>query len=106
MVAYDDLDLPFGRLRIRCGGSAGGHRGLASILQYVADRDFVRLRIGVGHPGRRGMIGFLTGKKLGKRDRARVEASLEMDDALLALLVDGELDKAMSRFHARKSTAE
>ena len=50
VVAYDDLDLPFGRLRIRCGGSAGGHRGIASILQYVADRDFVRLRIGIGRP--------------------------------------------------------
>ena len=50
VVAYDDLDLPFGRLRIRCGGSAGGHRGLASILQHVADRDFVRLRMGIGRP--------------------------------------------------------
>ncbi len=50
VVAYDDLDLPFGRLRIRCGGSAGGHRGLASVLQHVADRDFVRLRIGIGRP--------------------------------------------------------
>ena len=50
VIAYDDLDLPFGRLRIRCGGSAGGHRGLASILQHVADRDFVRLRMGIGRP--------------------------------------------------------
>ncbi len=50
VVAFDDLDLPFGRLRIRCGGSAGGHRGLGSILQHVADRDFVRLRIGIGRP--------------------------------------------------------
>jgi len=50
VVAYDDLDLPFGRLRIRRGGSAGGHRGLASILQHVADRDFVRLRMGIGRP--------------------------------------------------------
>ena len=50
VVVYDDLDLPFGRLRIRCGGSAGGHRGLASILQHVAVRDFVRLRLGIGRP--------------------------------------------------------
>ncbi len=50
VVVYDDLDLPFGRLRIRSGGSAGGHRGLGSILQHVADRDFVRLRIGIGRP--------------------------------------------------------
>ncbi len=50
LVVYDDLDLPFGRLRIRCGGSAGGHRGIMSILQYVADREFVRLRVGIGRP--------------------------------------------------------
>lgn len=50
VVAYDDLDLPFGRLRIRCGGSAGGHRGLASVLHHLADRDFVRVRMGIGRP--------------------------------------------------------
>lgn len=50
IVAYDDLDLPFGRLRIRCGGSAGGHRGLASVLHHLADREFVRLRVGIGRP--------------------------------------------------------
>ena len=50
VVVYDDLDLPLGRLRVRCGGSAGGHRGLASILQHVAERDFVRLRLGIGRP--------------------------------------------------------
>lgn len=50
VVAYDDLDLPFGRIRIRCGGSAGGHRGLASVLHHLADRDFVRLRVGIGRP--------------------------------------------------------
>ena len=52
------------------------------------------------------MIGFLTGKKLGRRDRDRVDASLEMDDALLQLVLDGELDKAMSRFHAPKPVTE
>ena len=50
VVIYDDLDLPFGRLRIRCGGSAGGHRGIMSVLQHVADRGFVRLRVGIGRP--------------------------------------------------------
>lgn len=50
VVVYDDMDLPFGRLRIRSGGSAGGHRGLESILQHVVHRDFVRLRIGIGRP--------------------------------------------------------
>lgn len=50
VVVYDDLDLAFGRLRIRLRGSAGGHRGLGSILQHVADEGMVRVRVGVGRP--------------------------------------------------------
>ncbi len=49
-VIYDDLDLPPGRLRIRDRGSAGGHRGLASIIGQLATGDFVRVRIGIGRP--------------------------------------------------------
>lgn len=50
VVVYDDLDLPFGRLRIRQRGSAAGHRGLRSILQHVADDGMVRVRVGIGRP--------------------------------------------------------
>lgn len=50
VVVYDDLDLSLGRLRIRQRGSAGGHRGLGSILQHVADEGMVRVRVGIGRP--------------------------------------------------------
>jgi PTH1 family peptidyl-tRNA hydrolase len=50
VVIYDDLDLPFGRIRIRPQGGAGGHRGMASILDDLGGADFVRVRIGVGRP--------------------------------------------------------
>jgi PTH1 family peptidyl-tRNA hydrolase len=50
LVVTDDVDLPFGRLRIRAGGGAGGHRGLADIIERLSRRDFPRLRFGVGRP--------------------------------------------------------
>jgi peptidyl-tRNA hydrolase, PTH1 family len=49
-VVYDDLDLPFGRIRIRTQGSAGGHRGMVSIMENLAGAPFCRIRIGVGRP--------------------------------------------------------
>lgn len=56
IVVYDDIDLPLGRLRVRVGGSSGGHRGVASILQEVADDRFVRVRVGVGRPPQGGDV--------------------------------------------------
>ncbi|HEY1374710.1 MAG TPA: aminoacyl-tRNA hydrolase [Candidatus Binatia bacterium] len=50
IVVHDDLDLPFGRLRIREQGSAGGNRGMLSVLQALGEVPFVRVRIGIGRP--------------------------------------------------------
>lgn len=50
LVIYDDLDLPLGKIRIRQDGSAGGHNGVASIIQELGSQDFARLRVGIGRP--------------------------------------------------------
>lgn len=50
VVIHDDLDLPFGRIRIRQKGGAGGHRGMLSILEALGEESFFRVRVGIGRP--------------------------------------------------------
>jgi peptidyl-tRNA hydrolase, PTH1 family len=50
IVIHDDMDLPFGKMRIRPGGSSAGHKGIASIINNLGTPDFTRIRIGIGHP--------------------------------------------------------
>lgn len=49
-VIHDDLDLPLGRMRIRTGGSSGGHNGVASVIERLGSPDFTRFRLGIGRP--------------------------------------------------------
>ena len=64
VVVSDDIDLPAGRIRIRKGGSAGGHNGLKSVIERLGTQDFIRLRIGVGRDrtDRSKVVGHVLGK--------------------------------------------
>jgi PTH1 family peptidyl-tRNA hydrolase len=50
LIVLDDMDLPFGKLRIKRGGSSGGHNGLASVIYYLNSEEIPRLRIGIERP--------------------------------------------------------
>ena len=107
LVAHDEVDFPAGVSRLKLGGRHDAHNGVASVASALGNRhDFARLRIGVGHPGRSRMIGFLTGAKMLAADRERVAESLSMDDALLASIVNGDWQKAMTALHSRSAAAD
>ena len=105
LVISDDLALPFGSIRLRPRGSAGGHNGLKSIIASIKSDEFTRLRIGIqpSHPvsdARRFVL-----EEFSKSERVEVEKVLERSaDALRTVVRDG-IDKAMSLFNSDKRQA-
>jgi PTH1 family peptidyl-tRNA hydrolase len=99
LVAVDDADLPLGGIRLRAGGSSGGHHGLESIEQHLASREFARLRIGIGRQdGAREITNFVLGR-FDAAERVVMEAVLGRAADQLACWLDDGIAKAMSLFN-------
>ena len=100
LVVSDDVDLPLGKLRIRTGGSAGGHNGLKSVIQHLGTDQFPRLKVGVGgkpHPDY-DMADWVLGRLQGEDKKVMDEAVKRAADAVECLLQEGP-QKAMNRFN-------
>jgi peptidyl-tRNA hydrolase, PTH1 family len=102
LVVFDDLDLEFGRLRLRPHGGAGGHNGMRSIIDSLGTDQFPRLRVGIGRPrtdAARHVLEPFAGKEL-----EEIEISIaEAKEAALDWLVTGDIERCMTRFHSRWS---
>ncbi len=99
LVAHDDLDIPFGTMRIRPGGGPGGQKGVASAIERLGTKDFARLRLGIGRPpGRMDPADYVL-QNFSREEMKEVAMILERAaDAALCFVTDG-LDKAMNRFN-------
>lgn len=101
IVVHDDLDLPFGTVRLKQGGGHGGHNGLRSIMEQLGKGDFIRLRIGIGRPPHGDTVNYVLGSIPPDQMEALprvLDCALEM----LEMLLDQGLPKAMSLFNNRK----
>lgn len=99
MVAFDDLDLPFGTIRLRPGGGAGGQKGFASTIEQLGTTSVARLRLGIGRPpGRMDPAAYV----LQNFSRQEVEILSEILDraasAMLEFVCNG-LDAAMNKYN-------
>ncbi|HJP66106.1 MAG TPA: aminoacyl-tRNA hydrolase [Actinomycetota bacterium] len=99
IACHDEIDLPFGTLRVKRGGSTAGHHGLDSLAQALGSQDFYRVRIGVGRPARREQnIDFVL-EPFAKRERDDAALLIEeAADAVLSLATEG-LDRTQERFN-------
>ena len=100
LVVSDDIDLPVGRLRIRKGGSAGGHNGLKSVIERTGSSDFVRLRIGVGRDpqSRSNVIGHVLGK-FSPEDRQAMDEVVATAAEAVGAIENENLETAMNRYN-------
>ncbi len=101
LIVADDVNLPLAKLRIRAGGSAGGHNGLKSIFDHLGTQEVARLRIGVGQcKADGGLTGHVLGA-FGAEERPDAEAMVEKAvEAALAFVSQG-LAKAMNVYNAK-----
>ncbi len=99
IVVTDDLDLPFGRIRIRPHGSAGGHRGMLSIQEQLADAPFCRVRVGIGRPPE-GMnsVDYVL-EPFSATEQEALGAYMERAAAAIECILTDGVDRAMERFN-------
>jgi PTH1 family peptidyl-tRNA hydrolase len=104
IVAHDDLDLPFGTIRIRPGGGPGGQKGVASTIERLGSKDFPRLRIGIGRPpGRMDPANYVL-QNFARADVLLLSEILDRAaDAVMTFVLEG-LNPAMNKFNGEIQT--
>jgi PTH1 family peptidyl-tRNA hydrolase len=98
LVVLDDMALPIGKLRLRPGGSAGGHNGLKSIIQHLGTNEIPRLRIGIGGAAHGAAVGHVLGK-FASTEREELGVGLNLALDAIAFLQRNGLPAAMNQFN-------
>jgi peptidyl-tRNA hydrolase, PTH1 family len=104
IAVYDELDLPFGTVRIKVGGGTAGHRGVASIMESCGGQDFCRLRVGIGRPRSGTVENFVLGD-FSSEESARLSSVLESASAALTDIVIRGATAAMNLHNQKAETS-
>jgi len=100
IVIHDDIDMPTGRLKIRLGGSSGGHRGVDSVIERLATMDFIRVKIGIGRDLDMLAEDYVL-KKFTRDELPVIKEAIQLAaDAVECILAEG-LSDAMNRFNVK-----
>ena len=100
LVAYDELDLPAGRVKLKRGGGHAGHNGMRDTITALGSADFWRLRIGISHPGHKAqVVGYVLGRP-SKDESEAINGVLDDAERSLPELIAGHFHLAMNRLHS------
>ena len=101
LVAHDEIDLPPGTVRLKKGGGHGGHNGIRDVIKHCG-ADFMRLRLGVGHPGEKDRVTGYVLKRASSDVEAAVERNIDDAAAALPLLIEDGLNAATKKLHTKE----
>ena len=102
LVAHDELDLTPGTARLKRGGGHGGHNGLRDIIAALGNnRDFARLRLGIGHPGNAKQVSDFVLSKAPTAEQNLLEQAIDRSLAVLGDIIEGDWERAMRELHTR-----
>ena len=102
LVAHDELDLDPGDTRLKQGGGHGGHNGLRDIISSLGNnKNFLRLRIGIGHPGNAKQVSNYVLKQAPVNEQISIDNSIDRALLLNNKIINGEVENAMKELHTK-----
>lgn len=101
LVAHDEIDLPPGTVRLKLAGGHGGHNGLRDLIQHCG-RDFMRLRLGVGHPGHKDQVTGYVLKKASSDVGSAILKNVDEAADVMSILAESGLNAAMKKLHTKE----
>jgi PTH1 family peptidyl-tRNA hydrolase len=100
LVAHDEIDLPPGTVRLKKGGGHGGHNGIRDVIGHCG-ADFMRLRLGVGHPGDKEHVTGYVLQQASREIESAVRRNIDEAMHVIPMLVEGGLNAAMKELHTQ-----
>ncbi len=99
LVIHDELDLEPGIVRLKVAGGHGGHNGLRSLIAHLGSNAFIRLRLGIGHPGHRAQVTNYVLEAPSMSDKKAIDEAIEQSLCVLTPILAGQFELAMNRLH-------
>ena len=103
IIIHDELDIPFGQVKIKEGGGHGGHHGLRSLMEELGTGDFLRIRVGIGRPPKGDPVKYVLGN-FSKDEAPLLPRVTDGLCGLLALLLREGVPKTMSLYNRKDLT--
>ena len=104
LIIYDDLNLELGQIRIRKKGSAGGHKGMESNMQYLNSEDIPRLRIGIGNPSVNfnfDCVSYVLSNFNNNDERDKIKKVIQLSTEAVKMIIEDDFEKAMRKYNRK-----